>query len=156
MRERTTRISVAVLIAIVAYSTIWTLNSAAYRSLALAQQTNPSTSSSILTSSANGLVPTNDTIIGNTIIPSTTNGTTTTAANATGVNATGVSPALLAQNVTVGNVLTKENTTAPISPTGISTNAMHTPSSLKSNAATPGSGSARGSSIQLNSSKIAR
>jgi hypothetical protein len=157
MKQRTTRISVAVLITIVAYSTIWTLNSAAYPSLALTQQqTNSSPSASTLTSSAEGLVPTNNTIIGNTIIPSTTNGTTTTAANATGVNATGVSPALLAQNITVGNALTKENTTAPVSPTGISTNAMHTPSSLKSNVATPGSGSAQGNSSQLNSSNMVR
>jgi hypothetical protein len=156
MIERTTKISVAVLIAIVAYSTIWTLTYANYRSLALAQQTNSSPSASISTSTTNGLVPTNNTIIGNTIIPSTTNGTTTTAANATGVNATGVSPALLAQNITVGNALTKENTTAPVSPTGISTNAMHTPSSLKSNVATPGSGSAQGNSSQLNSSNMVR
>jgi hypothetical protein len=96
-----------------------------------AQQNN--TNSSLPSSSINGMIPTNNTIIGNTIIPTTTNGTTTTSTNATGVNATGVNPTLLAENVTAGNALLKENTTAPVSPTGISTNSAHVPPSVSAN-----------------------
>ena len=96
-----------------------------------AQQNNTNSSSAAPTS---GMIPTNNTIIGNTILPSTTNGTTTTSQNATGVNATGVSPTLLAKNVTSGNALLKENTTAPVSPTGISTNSAHVPPSVSANA----------------------
>jgi cytoskeletal protein RodZ len=99
-------------------------------SLVLAQQTNTSSS----TSMQSGLIPNNNTIIGNAMIPSNTNGTTTTAKNATGTNAIGVSPALLASNVTAANAFTKENTTAPVSPTGISTNAAHAPHSARGNA----------------------
>ena len=95
-----------------------------------AQQTNTSSS----TSMQSGLIPNNNTIIGNTIIPSNTNGTTTTAKNATGTSGIGVNPALLASNVTAANAFTKENTTAPVSPTGISTNAAHAPPSVRGNA----------------------
>lgn len=92
------------------------------------QQTNKTS-----TTMKSGLIA-NNTIIGNTIIPSTTNGTTTTAKNATGTNATGVNPELLASNVTAANALTKENTTAPVSPTGMSTNSAHAPPSVRENA----------------------
>ncbi|MBV9179067.1 MAG: hypothetical protein JO327_01365 [Nitrososphaeraceae archaeon] len=98
-------------------------------SLVFAQQTNTSSS----TSMQSGLIS-NKTIIGNTIIPSNTNGTTTTAKNATGTKAIGVNPALLASNVTAANAFTKENTTAPVSPSGISTNAAHAPPSVRGNA----------------------
>ena len=100
-------------------------------SLVFAQkQTNTSSS----TSMQSGLIPNNNTIIGNTLIPSNTNGTTTTAKNATGTNGIGVNPALLASNVTAANAFTKENTTAPVSPSGISTNAAHAPPSVRGNA----------------------
>ena len=99
-------------------------------SIVFAQQQTNKTSTSTMKS---GLIA-NNTIIGNTIIPSTTNGTTTTAKNATGTNATGVNPALLASNVTAANALTKENTTAPVSPTGMSTNSAHAPPSVRGNA----------------------
>jgi hypothetical protein len=105
----------------------------------LAQQNNTNSSSTPSTggpSTTSGMVPTNNTLIGNTIIPTTTNGTTTTTKNATGVNATGVNPMLLAKNITAGNALLKENTTAPVSPTGISTNAAHLPPSMSGNATT--------------------
>jgi hypothetical protein len=101
-------------------------------SMAFAQQQTNTTSSST-TAMKSGLIA-NNTIIGNTIIPSATNGTTTTAKNATGTNATGVNPALLASNVTAANALTKENTTAPVSPTGMSTNSVHVPPSVRGNA----------------------
>jgi hypothetical protein len=97
-------------------------------SLVLAQQTNTSSSSM-----KSGLIS-NKTIIGDTIIPSTTNGSTTTSKNATGTNGIGVNPALLASNVTAANAFTKENTTAPVSPTGISTNAAHVPPTVRENA----------------------
>jgi cytoskeletal protein RodZ len=99
-------------------------------SLVFAQQTNTSSS----TSMQSGLIPNNKTIIGNAMIPSNTNGTTTTAKNATGTKGIGVNPALLASNVTAANAFTKENTTAPVSPTGISTNAAHAPPSVRGNA----------------------
>jgi hypothetical protein len=114
-------IAVAINLAFVVNNNSW---------LVYAQQTN--TSSSTMTMKS-GLISNNNTIIGNTMIPTTTNGATTTAKNATGVNATGVNPALLASNVTAANALTKENTTAPVSPTGISTNAAHVPPPVKSN-----------------------
>ena len=114
-------IAVAINLAFVVNNNSW---------LVFAQQTN--TSSSTMTMKS-GLISNNNTIIGNTMIPTSTNGATTTAKNATGVNATGVNPALLASNVTAANALTKENTTAPVSPTGISTNAAHVPPSVKSN-----------------------
>jgi hypothetical protein len=114
-------VAVAISLALVVSNNSW---------LVFAQQTN--TSSSTLTMKS-GLISNNNTIIGNTIIPTTTNGTTTTAKNATGVNATGANPALLASNVTAANAFTKGNTTAPVSPTGISTNAAHVPPSIKSN-----------------------
>jgi hypothetical protein len=44
-------------------------------------------------------------------------------ANASGTNATGAHSDALAQNVTSANAFTKENVTAPVSPTGISTEA---------------------------------
>ncbi|MDQ3873623.1 MAG: cupredoxin domain-containing protein [Thermoproteota archaeon] len=63
------------------------------------------------------------TIIGNTTIPNT-NGTATTAlSNASGTNATGIHRNALAENVTSANAFTKENVTAPVPPTGISTQA---------------------------------
>ena len=100
-------------------------------SLVFAQkQTNTSSS----TSMQSGLISNNKTIIGNTMIPSNTNGTTTTAKNATGTSGIGVNPTLLASNVTAANAFTKENTTAPVSPTGISTNAAHAPPSVRVNA----------------------
>lgn len=63
------------------------------------------------------------TIIGNTTIPNTNGTATTLLSNASGTNATGVHPDALAQNVTSANAFTKENVTAPVSPTGISTEA---------------------------------
>jgi heme/copper-type cytochrome/quinol oxidase subunit 2 len=63
------------------------------------------------------------TIIGNVTIPNTNGTATTLLSNATGTNATGLHQNVLAQNVTSANAFTKENTTAPVSPTGISTEA---------------------------------
>jgi heme/copper-type cytochrome/quinol oxidase subunit 2 len=63
------------------------------------------------------------TIIGNTTIPNTNGTATTLLANASGTNATGAHSDALAQNVTSANAFTKENVTAPVSPTGISTEA---------------------------------
>jgi hypothetical protein len=99
-------------------------------SLVSAQQQTSTTPSTTMKS---GLIA-NNTIIGNTMIPSTTNGTTTAAKNATGTNATGINPVLLANNVTAANAFTKENTTAPVSPSGISTNAAHVPPAQRGNA----------------------
>jgi hypothetical protein len=110
------------------------INNSQFVSAQQSNTTNSSSPSSTGGSSSSGLVATNNTIIGNTIIPSTTNGTTTTSENATGVNATGVNATLLAQNVTAGNALLKENTTAPVSPTGISTNSAHVPHPANANA----------------------
>ncbi|MFL6471208.1 MAG: hypothetical protein ACJ71H_10195 [Nitrososphaeraceae archaeon] len=93
-----------------------------------AQQNNTNSSSLSITgggsSTTNSVVPTNNTLIRNTIIPTTTNGTTTTSQNA-GVNGTGVNTTLLAKDVTAGNALLKEHITAPVPPTGISTNSAH-------------------------------
>jgi hypothetical protein len=72
------------------------------------------------------------TIIGNVKIPPPplSNGTKTTlSGNATGANATGIHKANLAENITSANALIKENITAPISPTGISTQSRHVPPS---------------------------
>ncbi len=63
------------------------------------------------------------TIIGNTTIPNTNGTATTLLANASGTNATGAHSDAIAQNVTSANAFTKENVTAPVSPTGISTEA---------------------------------
>ncbi|MFL6432454.1 MAG: hypothetical protein ACJ71O_01810 [Nitrososphaeraceae archaeon] len=94
-----------------------------------AQQNNTNSSSLSITgggssTTTNSVVPTNNTLIRNTIIPTTTNGTTTTSQNA-GVNGTGVNTTLLAKDVTAGNALLKEHITAPVPPTGISTNSAH-------------------------------
>ena len=77
----------------------------------------------------NGNSSSNTTMIGNITIPYTNDTATTSAANATGTNATGIHKELLAQNITSANTLTKENTTTPISPTGISTQAQRAPPS---------------------------
>jgi heme/copper-type cytochrome/quinol oxidase subunit 2 len=63
------------------------------------------------------------TIIGNVTIPNTNGTATTSLSNATGTNATGIHRSALAENVTSANAFTKENTTAPVPPTGISTEA---------------------------------
>jgi len=68
-------------------------------------------------------------VIGNITIPYTNGTATTSGANAIGTNATGIHKDLLAQNITSANVFTKENTTTPISPTGISTQAERAPPS---------------------------
>jgi hypothetical protein len=68
-------------------------------------------------------------MIGNITLPSNNDTATTSGANATGTNATGIQTDLLAQNITSANVFTKENTTTPISPTGISTQAERAPPS---------------------------
>ena len=68
-------------------------------------------------------------MIGNITLPSTNDTATTSATNSTGTNATGIQTGLLAQNITSANVFTKENTTTPISPTGISTQAERAPPS---------------------------
>ncbi len=63
------------------------------------------------------------TIIGNVTIPNTNGTATTSVSNATGTNATGIHPSVLAENLTSANAFTKENITAPVPPTGISTEA---------------------------------
>jgi heme/copper-type cytochrome/quinol oxidase subunit 2 len=63
------------------------------------------------------------TIIGNVTIPNTNGTATTSVSNATGTNATGIHPNVLAENLTSANAFTKENITAPVPPTGISTEA---------------------------------
>jgi len=68
-------------------------------------------------------------MIGNITLPSTNDTAIISAANATGTNATSIQKDLLAQNITSANVFTKENTTTPISPTGISTQAERAPPS---------------------------
>jgi hypothetical protein len=77
----------------------------------------------------NGNSISNTTMIGNITIPYTNDTATTSVTNATGTNATGIHKELLAQNITSANKLTKENTTTPISPTGISTQAQRAPPS---------------------------
>ena len=79
--------------------------------------------------SLNGKSSSNTTMIGNITIPYTNDTATTSAANASGTNATGIHKELLAQNITSANTFTKENTTTPISPTGISTQAQRAPPS---------------------------
>jgi len=79
--------------------------------------------------SLNGNSSSNTTMIGNITIPYTNDTATTSAANTTGTNATGIHKESLAQNITSANTLTKENTTTPISPTGISTQAQRAPPS---------------------------
>ncbi|MFL6495851.1 MAG: cupredoxin domain-containing protein [Nitrososphaera sp.] len=82
------------------------------------------------------------TIIGNTTIPNTNGTATTLLANASGTNATGAHSDALAQNVTSANAFTKENVTAPVSPTGISTEAKRaTPPLINSTNNKPSSSS---------------
>jgi hypothetical protein len=70
-----------------------------------------------------------NTLIGDIVLLSTNDTATTTSPNATGANATGVQRNLLAQNVTSATAFTKENSTTPISPTGISTQSERAPPS---------------------------
>jgi heme/copper-type cytochrome/quinol oxidase subunit 2 len=87
---------------------------------------NNSTSSTVSSSGQAGLPATmqgSTTIIGNTTIPNTNGSATTALSNASGTNATGIHRNALAENVTSANAFTKENVTAPVPPTGISTEA---------------------------------
>jgi hypothetical protein len=70
-----------------------------------------------------------NTLIGDIVLLSTNDTATTTSPNATGANATGIQKNRLAQNVTSATAFTKENSTTPISPTGISTQSERAPPS---------------------------
>jgi hypothetical protein len=70
------------------------------------------------------------TILGDVMIPSNTNDTKTTVVNNISNNntiPTAINQTLVAQNVTSAVNIVKENTTTPISPTGISTQGLHQP-----------------------------
>jgi hypothetical protein len=82
------------------------------------QQNNTNLTSTTAPITASGVFPINSTIIGNTITPPLT---------------ADVKPTLVPKNVTAAAPLLTENTTAPVSPTGISTNTAHVPRSIGGN-----------------------
>jgi len=110
-------------IMLVNIATVLNLNQSTWSAEAYAQM--------IPQNSSNSNISSSNTLIGDIILSSTNDTATTIAPNATGANATGIQKSQLAENLTSATAFTKENSTAPVSPTGISTQSERAPPSTR-------------------------